>query len=410
VPVRSVRKRSLSVPYSPFIEDVCGPAPVRIENALHPRDTERAKPDRRSGPGSNDSGGVPSGREGSTLFDSDQEAPLRKRLLTCLALVTSGVGSASCGAEPTALTVADVTFTEAELLGLSESRRIQLAEITAFGLATARDELPVKLAPILEEANAAALLRQFAAERVLVDAGVDDEQLRAHYLTNPKLELTVRHVLFFSERWRPAPHRAAARKKAVSAIARLEAGEEFPEVAAELSEEPGAEGRQGLLQPGREGSWVSEFWTAAFALEPGEISPVTETQYGFHVLRLEDRQIVSFEEARPTVAAEVAELIGSLVGSLEDFSDGVSIEAARAAGIVVPEAELAAIIRDFDDRTLRWNTALGFAPGLTSTQVKNAARAALGATEQLATIARRELGELAPILRAAYPITFGDGG
>jgi hypothetical protein len=71
---------------------------------------------------------------------------------------------------------------------------------------------------------------------------------------------------------------------------------------------------------------------------------------------------------------------------------------------------LAAIIRDFDDRTLRWNTALGFAPGLTSTQVKNAARAALGATEQLATIARRELGELAPILRAAYPITFGDGG
>jgi hypothetical protein len=266
------------------------------------------------------------------------------------------------------------------------------------------------LAPILEEANAAALLRQFAAERVLVDAGVDDEQLRAHYLTNPKLELTVRHVLFFSERWRPAPHRAAARKKAVSAIARLEAGEEFPEVAAELSEEPGAEGRQGLLQPGREGSWVSEFWTAAFALEPGEISPVTETQYGFHVLRLEDRQIVSFEEARPTVAAEVAELIGSLVGSLEDFSDGVSIEAARAAGIVVPEAELAAIIRDFDDRTLRWNTALGFAPGLTSTQVKNAARAALGATEQLATIARRELGELAPILRAAYPITFGDGG
>jgi hypothetical protein len=323
-----------------------------------------------------------------------------------LALGTTSVCSAACRAEPAALTVADVTFTEAELLGLSESRRTQLAEITAFGLATARDELRVKLAPILEAANDAALLRQFVAERVLVDAGVDDEQLRAHYLTNPELELTVRHVLFFSERWRPAPHRAAARKKAESAIARLETGEQFPEVAAELSEEPGAEGRQGLLQPGRKGSWVSEFWTAAFALEPGGISPVTETQYGFHVLRLEDRQIVSFEEARPTVVAEVAELIGSL----EDFSDGVSIEAARAAGIVVPEMELAAIIRDFDDRTLRWNTALGFAPGLTSTQVKDAARVALGATEQLATIARRELGELALILRAAYPTTFGEGG
>ena len=343
---------------------------------------------------------MPRVREGGTLFDSNQEAPLHPRLLTSLALL------AACAVEPAALTVGDVTFTEAELLGLSDSRRTQLAELTAFGLATARDELPVRLAPILEEAREAALLRQFAAERVLADAEVDDDQLRAHYLTNPALELTVRHVLFFSERWRPAFHREAARDKAESAIARLEAGERFPEVAAELSEEPGAEGRQGLLQPGREGSWVSEFWAAAVALEPGEISPVTETQYGFHVLRLEDRQIVSFEEARPTIAAEVA----ALIGSVEDAADGVSIEAARAGEIVVPEAELTAITRDFDDRTSRWSTALGFAPGLTSEQVKNAARAALGATEQLASIARRELGDLAPLLRVAYPITFGDGG
>ena len=351
-------------------------------------------------------GGGPVARGSSTLFDSDLEAPLLKQLLTCLALFVAGLCSTACKDEPAALTVGDVTFTEAELLGLSDSRRTQLAEITAFGLATARDELPVKLAPILEEARDAALLDQFKAERVLAHAGVDDEQLRAHYLTNPALELTVRHVLFFSERWRPASHREAARNKAVVAIARLEAGEPFPDVAAELSEEPGAEGREGLLQPGREGSWVSEFWTAALALEPGEISAVTETQYGFHVLRLEDRQIVSFEEARPTVAAQVA----ALIGSVEVAAAGASIEDARAAGIVVSEAELDAITRNFEDRTWRWSTALGFAPGLTSPQVKSAARAALGATEQLATIARRELGDLAPLLQVAYPTTFGNGG
>jgi hypothetical protein len=259
---------------------------------------------------------------------------------------------------------------------------------------------------MLEQARDAALLKQFVAERVLAEAGVDDDQLRAHYLTNPALELTVRHVLFFSERWRPASHREVARKKAEAAIARLEAGERFPEVAAELSEEPGAEGRQGLLQPGRRGSWVSEFWSAAFALEPGEISAVTETQYGFHVLRLEDRQIVPFEEARPAVVARVS----ALIGSIGDTAARASIEDARASAIVVPEADLAAITRDFEDRTLRWSTALGFAPGLTSAQVKEAARAALGATEQLATIARGELREVAPLLQAAYPITYGDGG
>ena len=321
--------------------------------------------------------GVPRKPGRSNVFDSEPyprrlEAPLRPRLLLNLALLAT----AACAAERPALTVADVTFAETELLGLSDARRAQLAEITAFGLAAAREELP------------------------------DDDQLRAHYFTNPALELTVRHVLFLSERWRPASHRELARRKAEAAIARLEAGKSFPAVAAELSEEPGAEGRQGLLQPGREGSWVSEFWIAALALEAGEISPVTETQYGFHVLRLENRQVVSFEEARPAVVAEVS----ALIASIEDVAKGLSIEEARTSSIVVPSADLAAITRDFEDRTLRWSLALGFAPGLTSAQVKEAARAALGATEQLATIARGELRDLAPLLQVAYPTTYGDGG
>ena len=327
---------------------------------------------------------------------------MHRQLLTSLALlVTTG-----CAADPPALTVGDVTFTESELLGLNDARRAQLAEITAYGLAAAREELALKLAPMLEDARDAVLLRQFVAESVLAEAGVGDDQLRAHYLTNPALELTVRHVLFFSERWRPASHREAARRKAQAAIARLEAGEAFPEVAAELSEEPGAEGRQGLLQPGREGSWVAEFWAAALALEPEEISPVTETEYGFHVLRLEDRGIVPFEEARPDVVARVYALMGSNGEAVER----ISIEDARASAVVVPEADLASITRDFEDRTFRWSSALGFSSGLSNTRVKEAARAALGATEQLATIARGELREVAPLLRVAYPISFGDGG
>src|SRR5690606_1075757 len=109
--------------------------------------------------------------------------------------------------------------------------------------------------------------------------------------------------------------RAEARRKAERALERIRAGEPFPEVAAEVSEEPGAEGRQGLLQPGREGSWVSEFWNAARALDPGEVSPVTETQYGFHVLRLEERREIPFEEARNDVTLEVAEMIGVSPGA-----------------------------------------------------------------------------------------------
>ena len=225
------------------------------------------------GGGSAWNSGVPRASRGSNLSDrtvpSPPEVPLHQRFLTSLAFVVT----AACAAEPPALTVGDVTFAETELLGLSDVRRAQLAEITAYGLATAREELPLRLAPMLEQARDAALLRQFTAERVLAEAGVDDHQLRAYYLTNPALELTVRHVLFFSERWRPESHRKAAQRKAQTAIARLEAGERFGEVAAELSEEPGAEGRQGLLQPGRDGSWVSEFWDGCPGIGAGRDQP-----------------------------------------------------------------------------------------------------------------------------------------
>ena len=95
-------------------------------------------------------------------------------------------------------------------------------------------------------------------------------------------------------------------------------------------------------EPG--GSNVRPSRLDGLALEPGEFSPVTETQYGFHVLRLEDRQIVPFEEDRPAVVARVS----ALIGSIEDTAAGVSIEDARASAIVVPEADLAAINRDFE--------------------------------------------------------------
>jgi hypothetical protein len=149
-----------------------------------------------------------------------------------------------------------------------------------------------------------------AANLTLMRNDVHDDVLEARYLTDPEYELTVRHILFFSERWRTRAERDEARAKAERALALLREGAHFAETASRLSEEPGAEGRQGLLTPGRRGAWVDEFWAAASALDVGDISDVTETQYGFHILRLEGREVVPFEEARPRVAREVARRVG----------------------------------------------------------------------------------------------------
>jgi hypothetical protein len=229
---------------------------------------------------------------------------------------------AACGDDgPPAVQVGPVSYSASELLGLSDARRSALGDLVAFGLAVADSTTDALGAPLRRRMEDDRLLDALAAELTLEGNGVSDEVLEAHYLTDPDYELTVRHILFFSERWRTEEHRAQAREKAERALQALREGEDFARTAARLSEEPGAEGRQGLLTPGREGAWVSEFWAAASALEVGEISPVTETQYGYHILRLEGRTVVPLGEARSRVARDVANRIEDPAAVLEAFLD-----------------------------------------------------------------------------------------
>jgi hypothetical protein len=303
-----------------------------------------------------------------------------------------------------------VAYSENELLGLSPERRDQLAALAALGLAIAEGRADAVLDPVIEIDREDALLTQAAVEDHIRGRGISDAQLEAFYQANPEWELTVRHVLFFSERWRPDEHRQQARTKAEAAIRRLEAGEEFPRIAAELSEEPGAEGREGLLTPGREGSWVSEFWTAALALDVGEISPVTETRYGYHVLRLENRQVVPFEEARTKVVRAVVSMEQPLNRIRDAWVDSLGSRAAARTRadelrVTLPESERSRIERAWEDKVNRWAAAFGFAAGQRVEDVKAAARAALAATGQGATIARREIEPNGALLRAAYAPT-----
>jgi hypothetical protein len=225
----------------------------------------------------------------------------------------AALAAACAGDAPPALTAAGIGFDERELLGLSEDRRRLLGELAAFGVAVADPTAaPDLTSPIVEARERDRLWQLVQARGVLDEAGADDAVLEARYRTDPRWELTVRHLLIVSPRYETEATRALARDKAERALARIRAGEDLARVAAELSEEPGAEGRQGLLTPGREGSWVREFWNAALALEPGEVSGVVETRYGFHVLRLESRRVVSFDEARWDLTLDLARMLADI--------------------------------------------------------------------------------------------------
>jgi hypothetical protein len=234
----------------------------------------------------------------------------------------------ACG-EPPVLEVGRIGYSAEELGALGEGQRRDLAVLTAFGLATADQRLGDVARPLVQRDLRSLLLQRGALEIGAAMAGLDEAALRARYEADPRYELTVRHLVILAERWRPEEVRDSARRRAEEALERARAGEDFVALVGAYSGEAGAAERGGLLQPGREGSWVPEFWRAARSLEEGELSGVVETEYGFHVIRLESREPVPFEEARDQVLEQSVGLSDALARSarwIEERTRGARVD------------------------------------------------------------------------------------
>ncbi len=71
---------------------------------------------------------------------------------------------------------------------------------------------------------------------------------------------------------------------------RILKGDKFSTLATLYSQDPGSAKKGGELGFFSRGDMVSEFEITAFSLQPGEISPVIETKYGFHIIQLNERR------------------------------------------------------------------------------------------------------------------------
>jgi peptidyl-prolyl cis-trans isomerase C len=100
---------------------------------------------------------------------------------------------------------------------------------------------------------------------------------------------------------------ASALARAQEVRAKAIAGQPFPELAKEYSDDPGSKKKGGDLGYFARGRMVKPFEEAAFALkQPGDISEVVKTPFGFHVIKLLDRQPgrqKTFEEVKDGIIA-----------------------------------------------------------------------------------------------------------
>lgn len=84
-----------------------------------------------------------------------------------------------------------------------------------------------------------------------------------------------------------AAAREAARVKAESLLAEIRRGGDFESIAKRESMDPGSREQGGDLGWNRRGQMVKPFDDMMFALAPGQVSPVVETVYGFHIIKVD---------------------------------------------------------------------------------------------------------------------------
>jgi peptidyl-prolyl cis-trans isomerase D len=143
---------------------------------------------------------------------------------------------------------------------------------------------------------------------------------------------------------------AAVRAQAEEILKQARSGADFAALAQQHSEDEGSKVNGGDLDYFPRGQMVAEFDQAAFALEPGQISDLVKTQFGYHIIKVADKKAAStlpLEEVRQQITEqltyeratrEAGDLSQKLAGQVSKPEDLDRI--AKENNLTVQESEL----------------------------------------------------------------------
>jgi peptidyl-prolyl cis-trans isomerase C len=163
---------------------------------------------------------------------------------------------------------------------------------------------------------------QSEAKSAVTDANLHKVYDEATKQMGNEEEVHARHILFRVANPTDAAAGKAAEAKVKAVIDRVKKGEDFNKLANELTEDPSGKDNGGDLGYFTKEQMVPEFSEVAFKLDKGQISDPVKTQFGWHVLKVEDkrqRQAPAFDQVRDQVESyAVRKAQVDLVGKLRN--------------------------------------------------------------------------------------------
>jgi len=197
-------------------------------------------------------------------------------------------------------------------------------------------------------------------EQLRLHANISQDQIRAYY--NDHIDrykqpdrAHVAHILFKTVGKTDAESEEI-RKKAEDVLKKAKSGANFGELAKQYSEDTSKD-KGGDLDWIVRGQTVPEFEQAAFTLPIGSVSDLVKTQYGFHIVKVLDRQAArtqTLDEVFPQILGALQE--DQAQRAADDLSGQISAEIRRSGRVSI------------DDLAKKFNLKLGLTPPLEANQ------------------------------------------
>jgi peptidyl-prolyl cis-trans isomerase C len=206
---------------------------------------------------------------------------------------------------------------------------LRMKMLAAEGIKSGLDKDPEVTAQLaLMKEN---LVAQAQLTRIEKGITLSDEDLKKKYEENKNQyeQVKARHILVAfkgspaAQEGKPELTEEQAKAKAEDLHKQIAGGASFDELAKKESDDVGSGARGGDLGAFGRGQMVPEFEKAAFEAKPGDVTPVVRTQFGYHVIKVDEHSSTPFEQVKATL--EKTERQARMQAKLEEMKTNAKV-------------------------------------------------------------------------------------